>query len=140
LWFGIGAALYGLGWWADGWPPVYRYQDFWRCSPSWFAMRLGICAGLTGLLQLVPDAAERFLSWLSLLGRQSLAGYIVSVELTYGFAATALRKSLSFAATVSGIVAMVGVTWAISATWERYKAWRKAAPGRAGPAAPTPTG
>jgi heparan-alpha-glucosaminide N-acetyltransferase-like protein len=138
LWLGIGAALYGLGWWADGWAPVYRYQDFWHCSPSWFAMRLGICAGITGLLQLVPDAAERFLSWLSLLGRQSLAGYIVSVELTYGFAAAALRKSLSFGATVSGMVAMVGVTWAISAGWERTKAWRKAASTRPGPAAPTP--
>jgi hypothetical protein len=135
LWLAIAAGLFALGWWADRWPPVYPYQSFWRTSPSWFAMRLAVCVGFTGLLQLVPDAAERPLAWLSLMGRESLAGYICSVELTYGATMEwlswkvlrgGLRKSLGFGATVAGIVAMIGVTWAISVGWERFKAWRKA--------------
>jgi uncharacterized membrane protein len=128
----LGAGLYALGAWADRLPDVYAHQDFWRTSPSWFAMRLGICVGITGALQLVPDAAERGLRGLSLLGRQSLAGYIASVELTYGALATPFRKALSFRSTVFGIVAMIGVTWAISIGWERVQAWRK------GRARPTP--
>jgi len=135
VWLGLAAALFGLAWWADTWPAVYAYQSFWRTSPSWFAMRLAICVAFTGLLQLVPDAAERPLGWLTLMGRQSLVGYIASVELTYGAILEwvswrtiggSFRKSLSFGSTVAGIVAMVGVTWVISVAWERLHAWRKA--------------
>jgi hypothetical protein len=98
-------------------------------------MRLAVCIGFSGLLQLVPDVAERPLAWLSLMGRESLIGYIASVELTYGAAIEwlswrtlrgGIRKSLGFGATVAGIVAMIGVTWAIALGWERFKAWRKA--------------
>ncbi len=124
-WLGLGAALFALGWVADQGPDVYAYQSFWRTSPAWFAMRLGICLGFTGLLQLVPDSAERGLRWLSTLGRQSLAGYIASVELTYGALAAPLRQALSFRATLLGMLAMVGVTWGISIGWERVQAWRR---------------
>jgi len=134
-WLGLAAALYALSWWADRWPPVYAYQSFWRTSPSWFGMRLAICIALTGLLQLVPDAAERALRWLSLLGRQSLVGYIVSVELTYGATIEILswrtrgapfHKTLSFGAMLAGIALMTVLTWAISLGWERAQARRKA--------------
>ncbi len=134
-WLGIAAALFGLAWWADRWPAAYAHQDFWRTSPSWFGMRLAICLAFSGLLQLVPDGAERPLAWLTRMGRQSLVGYIASVELTYGailewlswrVAGGPLRKALSFGATVAGIVAMIAVTWAISLAWERLQALRKA--------------
>jgi uncharacterized membrane protein len=134
-WLGLAAALYALSWWADRWPAIYAYQSFWRTSPSWFGMRLAICVALTGLLQLVPDAAERPLGWLSLLGRQSLVGYIASVELTYGATIEIIswrtrgvpfQRTLSFGAMSAGIVVMFGVTWAISRGWERGQAWRKA--------------
>jgi hypothetical protein len=131
----LGAALYWGGWAGDRLPPVYAHQDFWKTSPSWFAMRLGLCVGLTGALQLVPAAAERGLRWLSTMGRQSLVGYIASVELTYGVLAHPLRNALSFEATVLGMVAMAAVTWAISVAWERLKARRKARPGPAAPPA-----
>jgi uncharacterized membrane protein len=147
VWLGLAAALFGLGWWADGWAPVYAYQSFWRTSPSWFAMRLAVCLGFSGLLQLLPGALERGLAWLTRMGRQSLVGYIASVELTYGAvlewlswktAGGPLKKSLSFGATLAGIVAMVAVTWAISVGWERVQAYRRAraaAPPAAPPAA-----
>ncbi len=128
----LAAALFGIGWWADRWPDVYAYQSFWRTSPSWFAMRLAVCLALTGALQLVPAVAQRALGWLTLMGRQSLVGYIASVELTYGGLARPFRKSLSFGATVAGMVAMMGVAWAISLGWERVQAWRKARRGRVG--------
>jgi hypothetical protein len=135
VWLGLAGALFGFAWWADTWPPVYAYQSFWRTSPSWFAMRLAVCIAFSGLLQLVPDAAERPLAWLTLMGRESLVGYISSVELTYGAAVEwlswktlrgSIRRSLGFGGTMAGIVAMIGVTWAVSAGWERLKAWRKA--------------
>jgi hypothetical protein len=135
VWLGLAAALFAFGWWADSWPAVYAYQDFWRTSPSWFAMRLAVCLGLSGLLQLVPDAAEHALAWLTRMGRQSLVGYIASVELTYGAvvewlswktAGGPLRRSLSFGTTVAGIVAMIALTWAISVAWERLQALRRA--------------
>ncbi len=134
-WLGIAAALFGLAWWADRLPAAYAHQDFWRTSPSWFGMRLAICLAFSGLLQLVPDAAELPLAWLTRMGRQSLVGYIASVELTYGamlewlswrIGGGPLRKSLSFAATVTAIIAMVAVTWAISLGWERLQGLRKA--------------
>jgi hypothetical protein len=124
LWLGAAAALFALGSWADRWPPVYAHQDFWRTSPSWLAMRLAVCLALTGALQLLPDAAERGLGWLTLLGRQSLVAYIASVELTYGALASPLKRELSFPATVLGIFAMAVLTWAISLVWERYRARR----------------
>jgi hypothetical protein len=124
----LAAALFGLGWWADRWPDVYAYQDFWRTSPSWFAMRLAVCVALTGALQLVPDGAQRALGWLTRMGRQSLVGYIASVELTYGALARPFRKSLSFGATVASMVAMIAVAWGISLGWERLQAWRLTQP------------
>ncbi len=124
-WLGLAAALFAAGWLADHGPDVYAHQSFWRTSPAWFAMRLGVCVGLTGLLQLVPDAAERRLRWLSALGRQSLVGYLVSVELTYGALAAPLRGALSFTGTLLGVAVMVGLTWAISIGWERLRARRR---------------
>jgi hypothetical protein len=124
-WLGLGVALFALGWGIDHGPDVYAYQSFWRTSPAWFVMRLGVCLGLTGLLQLVPDAAEGGLGWLSTLGRQSLVGYIASVELTYGALAAPLRQRLGFGATLLAMLVMVGVTWGISIGWGRVQAWRR---------------
>jgi uncharacterized membrane protein len=136
-WLAIAAALFALAWWADGWKPFYAYQSFWRTSPSWFGMRLAGCIALSGFLQLVPEAAQRDLGWLTRMGRQSLVGYVASVELTYGAGVEwlswrvfggPLRGALSFGATVVGMVAMIAVTWAISVGWERLQAWRRSAP------------
>lgn len=135
VWLGLAAALFAFAWWGHTWPAVYAYQDFWRTSPSWFAMRLAVCLALSGLLQIVPGAAERALGWLTRMGRQSLVGYIASVELTYGalvewlswkLAGAPLRRALSFGTTVVAIVAMTGATWAISVGWERLQALRRA--------------
>ena len=124
-WLGLGAAAFGLGWWSNGWPDVYSFQSFWKTSPSWFLMRLGMGFALTGLLQLVPDLADRPLRWLTGLGRQSLVAYVVSVQLTYGAVAVPLKDRLSFPVALAAVVGMTALTWAFCRGWERLQAWRK---------------
>ncbi len=106
---------------------MYEHQDFWHTSPSWFAMRLGVVVALTGALQLVPAAADAMAAWLRTLGRRSLLGYLVSVEITYGLATAPLHRALSLGTVLAGIVAMIAVTWAISAAADRLRARRRRA-------------
>ena len=123
-WIAIGAALFAAGWAADLLPPVYAHQDFWRTSPSWLSMRLGVVVATSGLLQLVPAGADRWLAWLRTMGRHSLLGYFVSIELPYGVLSARLHKRLGTAAGVVGVLAMVAVTWLASEIAERHDAWR----------------
>jgi uncharacterized membrane protein len=124
-WLGLGAAASGLGAWSNGWPDVYAFQDFWRTSPSWFLVRVGVGFALTGALQLVPAAADRPLRWLTLLGRQSLVAYVASVQLTYGEVAVPLKHRLTFPAALAAVVGMTALTWAICQGWERLQAFRR---------------
>ena len=96
---------------------------WWLEAPSWFLMRLAMHVGLTGALMALPELVVPALRWLSTLGRQSLFAYIVTVELTYGAYASALKKRLSFRGTVTGIVLMVIVAWGLSVGWERFQRW-----------------
>jgi uncharacterized membrane protein len=135
-WIGLGAALYAGGWLADRLPPFYAHQDFWRTSPQWVAMRLGLVVGTSGALQLLPASADRWLSWLRTMGRHSLLGYFLSVELPYGALSERLHKRLGFGAALLAVAAMAALTWAASAAADRWDAWRasrapKPAPGPA---------
>ncbi len=142
LWLGIGAALFLGGWAADAYlPAVYAHQDFWRTSPQWVAMRLGSVVATSGVLQALPASADRWLSWLRTMGRHSLLGYFLSIELPYGALSSAFHKQLSMSSAVLGVVAMIGATWAASVAADRYDAWkagrarRAAAPPAAAPTA-----
>jgi hypothetical protein len=127
-WVALGCALFGGGWLADQLPAVFPYNPFWKTSPAWFLMRLGVCVALAGALQALPAAAERGLRWLSTLGRQSLVAYLASVELTYGLLAHPIRKRLSLGTTALGMVAMIALTWLIVDRWERWRARRARGP------------
>jgi hypothetical protein len=122
----LGAALFAAGWAADRLPPLYAHQDFWRTSPSWFAMRLGGVCTLAGLLQLLPAPAAGALPALSTLGRHSLLGYLASIELTYGGLAAPLRRALSLPTVVAGVVVLLAVTWALGRGAEAWAGWRAA--------------
>jgi hypothetical protein len=122
---GIAAALFLGGWLAHRLPPVYAHQDFWRTSPSWFAMRLGGVMAMSAVLQALPQAADRPLSWLRTMGRHSLLGYFVSIELPYGVLSWAIHKRLGMGQAVAAVVAMIAVTWALAAAADRWDAWRR---------------
>lgn len=138
LWIAIGAALFAGGWLADRLPPFYAHQDFWRTSPQWLAMRLGMVVATSGLLQLLPESADRWLSWLRTMGRHSLLGYFVSIELPYGALSSGLHKRLGMREVLLGVAGMVAITWAASAVadrWDAWKAGRRRAPPRTAPTA-----
>ena len=135
LWIGMGAALFAGGWLVERHaPPLYAHQDFWRTSPQWVAMRLGLCVATSGGLQLLPASADRWLSWLRTLGRHSLLGYFISIELPYGALSSVLHKQLSRSTALLGVVVMIALTWAASVAADRWDAWRAE---RARPAPPT---
>jgi uncharacterized membrane protein len=132
----VGAALFTVGWWANRLPAFYAHQDFWRTSPSWWAMRLGGVVALTGLLQRLPPASDGAMSWLRTLGRHSLLGYVVSVELTYGRLSTPLHRRLSLGAVLAAIVAMTVATWALSVLADRVRSTRRPPAGESASPAP----
>ncbi len=124
-WIAIGAAVALAGWAGDRFlPTVYAHQDFWRVSPAWFAIRLGGVIATSGLLQLVPASADRWLSWLRLMGRHSLLGYFLSIELPYGVLSRPVHKALGTWAGLAGVVVMAVLIWAASLAAERYDEWK----------------
>ena len=133
-WIGLGIALAVAGWAGDKLPTFYAHQDFWRVSPSWFAIRLGGVVATSGLLQLVPASADRWLSWLRTMGRHSLLGYFLSIELPYGVLSRPVHKALGTYAGLVGVVAMTVIIWAASVAAEKWDA-RKAERARAARAA-----
>jgi uncharacterized membrane protein len=131
-WVLLGAGLFAGGWVAESLPAFYAHQDFWRVSPAWVAMRLGIVVATSGLLQLLPPSADRGLSWLRTLGRHSLLGYFLSVELPYGSLFHSLKKRLSTGQGLGAVAGMIALIWAASAAADRYDGW-KARRARAAP-------
>jgi hypothetical protein len=137
---GVAVAIYGVGRLIDPLVPMPSRDPifWWLNAPSWFLTRLALHVGLTGALQLLPDLLEAPLRWLSALGRQSLAGYIVSVELTYGAVGRALglAHAVALPLLAATMAAMVVVTWLACRLWERWLARERArlAAGAASPA------
>ncbi|MEI7704112.1 MAG: hypothetical protein WCK73_05900, partial [Deltaproteobacteria bacterium] len=125
-WLALGAGLALVGWLGDKLPPFYAHQDFWRVSPSWFAIRLGGVVATSGLLQLVPASADRWLSWLRTMGRHSLLGYFLSIELPYGVLSRPFHKQLGTYTGLVGVVAMAVLIWGASVAAERYDQWKLA--------------
>jgi hypothetical protein len=125
----LALGLYGLGRLISPWVvmPDPDNTFWWMNAPSWFLTRLSLHLALTGGLQLLPDLVEPGLRWLTLMGRQSLTGYIFSVLLTYGGPAATLGlvKALAFPALGWSMVAMVAITWGACRAWEAWLAWER---------------
>ncbi len=131
-WILCGAGLFAVAWVGESLPPFYAHQDFWRVSPNWLAMRLGVVVATSGLLQLLPPTADRGLSWLRTLGRHSLLGYFLSVELPYGALFDPLKKRLSTGQALAAVAGMIALIWGASVAADRWDAWKAA---RGAPAA-----
>jgi uncharacterized membrane protein len=123
-WLALAACLFLVGLVGDTLPPFYAHQDFWRVSPCWLAMRLGVVVVMSGLLQLLPASADRGLSWLRTMGRHSLLGYFLSVELPYGALSGRLHRRLGMGEAMLAVLAMIALTWLASVAADRYDAWK----------------
>jgi hypothetical protein len=79
---------------------------------------------MSAALQWLPLGADRGLSWLRTMGRHSLLGYFVSIEIPYGAISAAIHKQLSMQGALLGVLAMIAITWAASAAADRYDVWK----------------
>jgi hypothetical protein len=60
------------------------------------------------------------------MGRHSLLGYFVSIEIPYGVLSWPIHRRLEMGQAVGAVLAMIALTWAISVAADRWDAWRRA--------------
>ena len=101
-----GVAGIGLGYAASFQPSIYPVANFWTSSPTFFFIRLGICAamvpiawGIDWFHQAVPRWLGSYVSAppgdvTATLGRSSLFVYWIHVEMVYGVLGRPLRREL----------------------------------------------
>jgi hypothetical protein len=73
------------------------------------------------------------------MGRHSLLGYFLSIELPYGALSSSLHRRLPMRLSLLGVGLMIAATWAASVAADRYDAWKAGRAGRLptpGPATP----
>ena len=108
-------------------PSIYPVANFWTSSPTFFFIRLGICAVMIP----IAFAVDRFHAlvrsvrrdWLSspdapgvvitTLGRASLFVYWIHVEMVYGVIGRPLRRALPLEAALLATVILCGILYAI---------------------------
>jgi uncharacterized membrane protein len=97
---GAGAAL---GWFASFQPAIYESSTFWRDSPTFFFIRLGLVTMLVPVAWVCEQLlAARVLRPLVMLGRSSLFVYWIHVEMVYGVIAEPIKHQLPLWATLVG--------------------------------------
>jgi len=106
---------------------VYATYDYWRFSPSFVLLRLGIvmvlCAGMY-LSEKKWGVSPR--SFVALMGRESLLVYTVHLLLVYGkfggftFAET-MRKAFGYPEAIVTTVVLLGLMYALAYGWSRIK-------------------
>ncbi len=101
-----GAAGIGLGYAASFQPSIYPVANFWTSSPTFFFIRLGICAAMVPIARGIDWFHHGLPRWLggyasvppglltATLGRSSLFVYWVHVEMVYGVLGRPLRREL----------------------------------------------
>jgi uncharacterized membrane protein len=99
-----GAAGIALGYAASFQPSIYPVANFWTSSPTFFFIRLGVCAVVVPLARALALLREALPRWLggyaagppltTVLGRSSLFVYWIHVEMVYGVLGRPLRRAL----------------------------------------------
>jgi uncharacterized membrane protein len=107
----FGGVLLIVGGWLLGRLPlnIYPAHDYWKSSPLYMAIRLGaqfVVAGLTATRALSRPAAFGHTHPLVVLGRHSLAIYLVHIELVYGHVSGRLHGTLGVWAALAGMAAV----------------------------------
>jgi hypothetical protein len=107
------AFLAWLAYRASFFPSIYATSEFWTSSPTFFWLRVGLCALLLPLAYAWDRLRRRWgagrWSPLEELGKASLFVYWVHVELVYGFWSQPLRKSLGFDAVLVAYALFTGL-------------------------------
>jgi fucose 4-O-acetylase-like acetyltransferase len=97
---------------------VYPPHDFWKTSPNFYLIRLGVVLGITASFYFARRLPKQLRSQLVVLGGSSLMVYVLHLVLVYGSAANSglgqmLGQSLPFAvafATGIGVLLLMIVT------------------------------
>lgn len=128
LQFGLlvsGLAGIGLGYAASFQPSIYPVANFWTSSPTFFYIRLGICAAMLPIaraIDLFHQAAPRWFGGFvsappglltQTLGRSSLFVYWIHVEMVYGVLGRPFRRQLPLEASLAGTVLLCGLLYVI---------------------------
>ena len=121
-----GFAGIGLGYAASFQPSIYPVANFWTSSPTFFFIRLGICAALVPVARAIDlfhvVMRTRFANIFSFdtpgrvtatLGRASLFVYWIHVEMVYGVLGRPFRRSLPLEASLVAMMVLCLVLYAI---------------------------
>jgi uncharacterized membrane protein len=107
---------------------VYPYYEYWRISPSFFLLRLGIvlvlCAGLF-LYERKKSVSAR--SFVALMGRESLLVYATHLLLVYGkfgsFTFTdRVGGTFGYGEAIVTTLVLLGLMYVLALAWSRLKA------------------
>jgi uncharacterized membrane protein len=121
-----GAAGIGLGYAASFQPSIYPVANFWTSSPTFFFIRLGICAAMVPISRAI-DLFHVFMRGsfpgifsmdtpgrvTATLGRSSLFVYWIHVEMVYGVLGRPFRRGLPLEASLSATVVLCLILYAI---------------------------
>jgi uncharacterized membrane protein len=127
-----GLAGIGLGYAASFRPSIYHVANFWTSSPTFFFIRLGICAVLVPIARAVEWFHGLVRGWIrglppgapgvvmTTLGRSSLFVYWIHVEMVYGGLSRPLKRALSLEVALVATGVLCAVLYAIT-RWKDRK-------------------
>lgn len=124
-----GLLLLGLAKWLDGLPQIYPVYDFWRTSPNFFLMRVG-------MLLMILLAAYAWCRWgaggwgfspLMQLGQTSLLVYWVHIEFVYGRVSILKKHGMTVGRATIGLLIIFLFMLTLSIARTRMKKWKAGA-------------
>jgi uncharacterized membrane protein len=130
-----GLLLLGLAKWLDARPQIYPVYDFWRTSPNFFLMRVG-------MLMMILLAAYAWCRWgaggrgfspLMQLGQTSLLVYWVHIEFVYGRVSILKKHGMTVGGATLGLLIIFLFMLGLSMVRTRMKklktgtSWKQAA-------------
>ena len=107
-------------------PSIYPVANFWTSSPTFFFIRLGICAAMVPIARAVdvfhgivrarfgarlPDGSPGVV--VTTLGRSSLFVYWIHVEMAYGGIAKPIKRMLPLEVSLLATIALLALLYAI---------------------------
>jgi hypothetical protein len=115
---------------ADMFPlTVYPAHDFWRSSPGFFFIRLGIVLIILSTLWFWEKTAQSKASLVSVVGSESLTAYAGHLLAIYGMfwnnrsIAFIIGKTRTVPEVVGMTIILIAATIAVSYVWHRIKNW-----------------